>query len=346
MTQSRLGRGLPVCMSSLSNERSPYLQRGMASGLCAEPRGAKPALPNRRWRMPERRAPGASGAPGALAPPQGRNASSKRDARALTRYAPGGMQLSFARIGFSEVGDEIRRHLAALPAPIDSFLEDHVRDSNHYAITVRGARVGFASIHKGSLLTQFSLAPAQQRCGQAAFQSLRKLEHVAAAFVPTCDEFYLSHAIDDYRQLLKQAYFFEAQPAGARKGGRHPYSLRPATAADAAAIRQQSGELFGDVDARIERGELFSTERHGACVGFGVMEKSELQPGVASIGMFTLEAFRGTGVGTATIELLIEECSRRGLRAVAGCWYYNHPSKRTLERAGMVSRTRLLRVEY
>jgi RimJ/RimL family protein N-acetyltransferase len=256
------------------------------------------------------------------------------------------MQISFARIGFSEVEDEIRRHLAALPAPIDEFLEERVRDSSHYAISARGARVGFASIHAGSLITQFSLEPAQQRCGQAAFQALRKLEHVAAAFVPTCDEFYLSHAIDDYRQLLKQAYFFEAQPGSASVAQAQQYALKPATAADEAAIRQQSGELFGDVGARIAHGELFSTERAGTRVGFGVMAQSQLQPGVASIGMFTLEAFRGAGVGSATIALLIEECSRRGLRAVAGCWYYNHASKRTLERAGMSSRTRLLKVEY
>jgi RimJ/RimL family protein N-acetyltransferase len=91
---------------------------------------------------------------------------------------------------------------------------------------------------------------------------------------------------------------------------------------------------------------LFVTNRAGECVGFGIMAKSDFQRGVASIGMFTLAPLRGAGVGTATIALLIEECSRRGMRAVAGCWYYNHPSKRTLERAGMTTKTRLLKVEY
>jgi RimJ/RimL family protein N-acetyltransferase len=100
------------------------------------------------------------------------------------------------------------------------------------------------------------------------------------------------------------------------------------------------------VGQRIERGELFVTDRAGVCVGFGVMARSEFRRSVASIGMFTLEPFRSTGVGASTIALLIRECSRRGMRAVAGCWYYNHASKRTLERAGMVTKTRLLRVEY
>jgi Acetyltransferase (GNAT) domain len=32
--------------------------------------------------------------------------------------------------------------------------------------------------------------------------------------------------------------------------------------------------------------------------------------------------------------------------SAAGCWYYNHLSKRTLERAGMVTQTRLLKLDY
>lgn len=256
------------------------------------------------------------------------------------------MQVSFVRAEFTDVKDDISRHLDSLPRPIDSFLEDHVRDSNHYVIEALGTRAGFASIHSGGLITQFSLEPAFRSLGQSAFQGLRRLENVGAAFVPTCDEFYLSHAIDDYRQLLKQAYFFETPPSSGVAVGSGAYSLKVASAADEGAIREQSGGLFGDVRKRIECGELFVTERAGVSVGFGILAKSSFQRSVASIGMFTLEPFRGAGVGTATISLLIGECSRQGMRAVAGCWYYNHPSKRTLERAGMTTQTRLLKVEY
>jgi GNAT superfamily N-acetyltransferase len=256
------------------------------------------------------------------------------------------MQVSFVRAEFTEVEADISRHLDSLPGPIDSFLEDHVRDSNHCVISAEGARAGFASIYSGGLITQLSLEPTHQRLGQSAFRALRKLENVGAAFVPTCDEFYLSHAIDDYRQLLEQAYFFEVPSIVSAAAESEQYSLKIATVEDEDAIREQSGDLFGDVGKRIECGELFVTYRVGVCVGFGILAKSPFQRGVASVGMFTLERFRGAGVGTATIALLIGECSRRGMRAVAGCWYYNHPSKRTLERAGMTTKTRLLKVEY
>ncbi|WP_181153121.1 hypothetical protein [Paenibacillus sp. AR247] len=35
----------------------------------------------------------------------------------------------------------------------------------------------------------------------------------------------------------------------------------------------------------------------------------------------------------------------QGIRPLSGCWYYNEASKRTLESAGMVTRTRLLRMK-
>lgn len=256
------------------------------------------------------------------------------------------MQVTFVRVELNEVKDDISRHLDSLSGPVDAFLAEHVRDSNHYVISVGGARAGFASIHSGNLITQFALAPAYRRFGQSAFQALRKLEYVGAAFVPTCDELYLSHAIDDYRQLLKQAYFFEGPPDGSLAAASAPCALKIARAEDQSAIREQSGDLFGDVGKRIACGELFVTERAGVCVGYGIIERSLFQRGVASVGMFTLDRFRGTGVGSATISLLLGECSRHSLRAVAGCWYYNHASKRTLERAGMTSKTRLLKVEY
>ena len=249
----------------------------------------------------------------------------------------------FVPLDFAEIKDEVRAHLVSLPSTIDSFLEGHIRDSAHYRIVVDGVASGFASIHKEQLITQFALTEPYRRHGQPIFARLRKHEQVQAAFVPTCDEFYLAHALDEYRQLAKQAYFFAAGPAVPVAD---TFSLRPAELVDAAQIKQESGDFFDPIEGRIEKSELFVTLRGDEAVGFGIIERSVIFPAVASIGMFTIDGMRRDGAGTATIALLREECGRQGLRAVAGCWYYNHRSKRTLERAGMYSSTRLLKVEY
>ena len=203
--------------------------------------------------------------------------------------------------------------------------------------------MGFASIHEHALITQFSLSAPARRFGQQAFARLRRSDHVRSALVPTGDEFFLAHALDDHRNLTLQAYFFAA---GTPAPPVRDISLRPAVAEDADLVRRESGDFFDDIEHHIAERGLFVTVRGDEPVGFGILVTSALYDAAGSIGMFTLEHHRRTGVATATLSLLRAECAARGLRAVAGCWYYNHRSKQTLERAGMVASTRLLRVEY
>jgi GNAT superfamily N-acetyltransferase len=253
------------------------------------------------------------------------------------------MEMRFAPVTFEEIAGAVRAHLAALPEAIDSFLEEHILASAHYRIVVDGESAGLTAIHDGSLITRFALAAPYRRFGQPIFARVRRLEQAQSAFVPTCDEFFLAHALDEYRQVTKQAYVF----ATARDLPPPPaFALRPAALADAEVIRRHAGDFFDELERRITAGEIFLTLRDGETVGFGILAHSALYDNVASIGMYTIEGHRRQGVGTATIALLIAACRRRGLRPVAGCWYYNHASKRTLERAGMYAPTRLLRIEY
>jgi RimJ/RimL family protein N-acetyltransferase len=255
------------------------------------------------------------------------------------------MDFGLASAPFGHIREDVRRHLVALPGTIDSFLEDHILASSHYQIVVAGEVAGFASIHKERLITQFALTEPYRQYGQAVFARLRRWKQVQAAFVPTCDPYYLAHALDAYRLLEKQAYFFTAPVATSiRPETRH--RLRQANLDDLELIQRESGDFLEPIERNIEAGALFVTLRDEEPVGFGVLGVSALYDDVASVGMYTSKRFRGQGVGTETIALLMAECHRRGLRAVAGCWYYNHASKRTLERAGMSAPTRLLRISF
>jgi RimJ/RimL family protein N-acetyltransferase len=256
------------------------------------------------------------------------------------------METHFQPVAFAEIQEATRQHLRALPSAIDSFLEEHILASNHYRIVVAGETAGFASIYEERLITQFALSEAYRRCGQTLFAELRRMEQVRSAFVPTCDEFYLAHALDDYRRLAKQAYFFATPPVVREGAVTDRFSMRAAASEEADFVRQESGDFFEHLERQIAAEELFVTQRGEERVGFGVLVTSTLYEDVASIGMYTIERFRQAGVGTATITMLIEECRRRSLRPVAGCWYYNHRSRRTLQRAGMYSSTRLLKVDF
>lgn len=256
------------------------------------------------------------------------------------------MDFRFTSIDLPTLLPTLQRHASSLSSPFDAFLEDHILKSNHYHITHNGDVIGWTAIHQSSLITQFGLFPGYRYLGQEVFPQVRKLELVQNAFIPTSDEFFLSHALDNYRLLEKQAHFFQYDPARPAFEPPAAVTYRQATAADETLIRTHSGDFLDPIAERIGKGELSITLYDGECAGFGIIERSKLIPGVASIGMFTLETMRIKGIGASTLTFLIQELKRENIRPIAGCWYYNHLSKKTLEKAGMFTQTRLLKVSF
>jgi GNAT superfamily N-acetyltransferase len=260
------------------------------------------------------------------------------------------MKLQFTPVTLAELEPVLQQHISAFVSPVDSFLEDHILASQHYHIVGDNQLIGWTAVHQGSLLTQFALLPAYRQFGQQVFAEVRRLETVQAAFVPTCDEFFLAHALDNYRRLEKQAYFFQHSPQ------RQPYQSlvalrhRQAQADDIATIQRLSGDFFDKLAQRITEGQIYITQRdEPVCdepVGFGIIDKGRLCLGVGSCGLYVVETARRQGLGAAIIAYLIDRCVESGLRPVAGCWYYNHNSKKTLEKTGLFTQTRLLKISF
>ncbi|MBE2236838.1 MAG: GNAT family N-acetyltransferase [Caldilineaceae bacterium] len=256
------------------------------------------------------------------------------------------MNIRFERIELADIQARLSAHALTLASPIDSFLEDHILQSHHYRIVVDGEMAGWTAVHNEGLLTQFALDAPYRHLGQPIFARVRKLEQVREAFVPTCDEFFLAHALDDFRTLEKQAYFFQAQPNRQRRAAPAGVTQRRADPDDIEQMTTLIGDFFDRAAWRVAEGQLYVALREGAPAGYGVIERSTLYPAAASVGMITVEPLRGQGIGTAIIRALLDECARQQLTPIAGCWCYNHLSKKTLEKAGMYSQTRLLKISY
>ncbi|MDQ2681913.1 MAG: GNAT family N-acetyltransferase [Chloroflexota bacterium] len=259
------------------------------------------------------------------------------------------MSIRLAPIPFADVLAEVAAHLEGLPGPIDSYHEEHLRDAVWHRIERDGERIGLGAIHNAGTITHFALEPVFRQHSQEAFAALRRTEKVTEALVSTADAPFLANALDNHRSITLQAYAFALAPDRARPEVTG-FTMRPATPADREAIVADSGDFFGNYLHSLTEAEgvvqIYVVSRDGEPVAYGISERSGLYRGTASIGMFVREEVRNTGAGTATIGLLIEEMLRRGLSPVAGCWYYNHASKRTLERAGLHAATRLLRIGY
>jgi GNAT superfamily N-acetyltransferase len=213
---------------------------------------------------------------------------------------------------------------------------------------------------------------------QEAFFAARRLEFVREALVATCDESFLSLCLDDHKEVVKQAYFFQSvggsgsrppiqsrgdrpdrEGAASAEVGGVPFETHgKQTAADAVSyrlmnasefqlVRDHSDDFFEEsLSRQLDAGRIHGGFLGDEPVAFGIIEPGGIRKDVASIGMFTKPTHRRRGFGRATLLYLSRRCRERDLEPVAGCWYYNHLSKKTLESAGFITKTRYLRIRF
>ena len=258
------------------------------------------------------------------------------------------MNYTFKPTKLENIAELVQEYVETLASPIDSFLEYHILNSQAYVISSIGAEnVGYFALYDKKLLTQFYLRPNFLKDGQHIFKEILSQFKAEVAFIPTCDELFLSYALDGETAISKQAYFFqdnrEIEPSHTEHGNG---DLRLATLADIVDIRQISGNYFDPLEESIVRNELFVLREADMLLGVGVIEKGHLLKGYSSVGMFTSEQFRRRGIGTSIILRLKQWCYEHGQIPIAGCNYHNINSKKTLERAGMISKTRLLKIQF
>ncbi|PWV95878.1 acetyltransferase (GNAT) family protein [Paenibacillus cellulosilyticus] len=240
----------------------------------------------------------------------------------------------------------VNEYLEGLSSPFDSFLEEHILSSTFYLIQKDDTEVGYFAVHNHDRLTQFYIRRAYLKHAQPLFLQVLERYSVRSLFVPTCDELLLSLTIDQGFKINKQAYFFQDsgvdQPELVLRDGE---IVRAAVPNDLPVIEQVCGGFLEDYSHWINKGEMLVYYRDQDLLGIGLLEKSRMLERHASIGMFTNVAYRRQGIGKTIIMQLRRWCKEQGLLPLAGCWYYNDESKKTLESGGMVTRTRLLHID-
>lgn len=230
-------------------------------------------------------------------------------------------------------------YLAYLNGCNDDFWEGHLTDSRIYLIEKDGEAIGLTGIHQNENLTFFYARPTRLRHASPAFDAMLETLRPRYAYVPTNDELFLSLCLDRHTTIEKQAYFFRHGSIPVRPPEYGRELLRRAVIDDAADILDSEG-----VEENIRLGKYYVLHKDGCFIGQGFMNPMTLFPSAASIGMSVHPQHRKKGVGRSIIMHLSDICHEKGLMPVCGCWYYNHLSRRTLESAGFVTKTRLLKV--
>ena len=253
---------------------------------------------------------------------------------------------NFIKSSFRDNKDYFDTYVASLSAKYDDYLEDHILDSEIYSVIRAGAHIGYFGLFEERLLTQFFLTTPELRHGQTVLEKIIKDFAVRNAYVPTCDELFLAFAMDIHKKVDLQAYIFTDSQKAVRPAEYPQEMLRLAKLADLPDIIAVTGDFMNKLEQRILDEQIFVLCEEGILLGIGVMIRNRIMTDCIGTGMFTNEKYRKRGVGRSIILHLRDRCYAAGCTPIPSCWYHNHTSRRTLESAGYVTKTRLLNVRF
>lgn len=239
----------------------------------------------------------------------------------------------------------LQAYRQSLTVPYDDFLENYILESDFYRMEIDGSEIGLVGIH-GNLLTYFFVAPVFLHQAHSAFAAVLAQFSLAEAFVPTSDRHFLNVVLEFSQTFSIQALHFSPTERPVRPPEFPANQLRAATPTDLNAVVNLTGDFLDKWEDRINRQEIFLLEDSGEILGLGVLVKNVLMEHCLGTGMFTRPEARQRGVGRSIILHLKDMVRRRGFTPVPGCWYFNHESRRTLESAGYLAVSKLLRFSF
>ena len=266
-------------------------------------------------------------------------------------------EVKFQPCKWEEIQPLIEKHIKENSITVDSYWEDHVCNANHYKMICDDEVAGYFAIykeghdpHKDATLVLFNVFVQYASQSQEIFARVKKYETVTKAMVVTGDEVFLSHCFDNFLKIEKVAYFVSYPEKEILRSSKRILDFRVAKGkADYETFKLSKGFLDEEID-KFEKGvthlEIYIAEENSTVVGFGIVEYGRAVKDIAAIGMYVCEDFRRQGMAVDILHGLKNIVQEKGFRAVSGCWYYNHNSKKSLEKAGAYCKTRLIRFYF
>lgn len=253
------------------------------------------------------------------------------------------MNISFYKSDWRNNKLFLEQYLDTLPYPMESFMEDNLENSEVFSINAEEHHIGFAAKQEETLYF-FYIEKSWIRLGEYIFERFIKEHDVSSVFFQTSDTFLVSLVCDWEFDKKKGAYFFmdagrKEKPSGILES----YIFKAAKSEDVEMIRQYTGDFFDNLEKRIEQGTIYMLVEENILLGCGIIEYGRLFKEYGSIGMITSKDQRKKGVGQMILWHLKEICYEKGITPISGCWYYNTLSRKTLEKANMISIARGMR---
>lgn len=244
----------------------------------------------------------------------------------------------YEKVKIDDIFPIVKEHAGFLSSPWDSYMEENLFKNETLAIYVDDRLVGHASVNK-DMLFSFYVRPSHFSIAPSIFADFVKEFRMETAQAMTNDPLFAALLMEwEYEITEKNACFFTDGGKTSKPSvkAEHPV-FRIACASDIPAIGKHTGDFFDVLEERIAESTIFVLEDGAELMGCGVLEPGKIHRDCVSIGMITRKEYRHRGVAQTILWQLKEWAYTHGLRPIAGCWYYNVLSRKSLESVGMIA---------
>lgn len=264
----------------------------------------------------------------------------------IQKTKPENSQVNFTAVdSLEEIADLRDQYLNQLLKAQEYYLELLVQKGKAYRINTGSRPIGYFILSQNATLLEYFLLPEYQTRADVLLQQIIRKYAVKSALCKTFDHLLLSCCVQYQKQVSVGGILFRTY---------HPVSNPPifpdithrlAMMQDFPKLCSINVEIFEENDEireYIEKQRIFLFEKGQDLVGFGIFTR--IIPGRPEhdIGMLVDKPFQRQGYGQFIIRFLTDFCIDNGWQPVCGCAYENTASRRTLEKAGYISKHRLL----
>ncbi|MBN1622849.1 MAG: hypothetical protein JXN10_02490 [Clostridia bacterium] len=254
------------------------------------------------------------------------------------------IEVKFEKSSYRETTFIVDEHIQSLAFPLDSYLEDKLLLGDLNIIYIEGEIKGYFVI-SDKTIQFFYLRLEVSHMKQDIFEKIVNDYGIGRVFVISQDPCLAAIMVEwDFSRERGACWFVDSMRVIDDGMPNEVMLFRAAGIDDIPVIRQVSGDFFDEpsynyrnLDERIEAKTVFILEKDREFIGAGLYEKGFICRDCASIGMFTNPLFRKMGAARTILLNLKKHVYSLGLKPVAGCWYYNTLSRKSLESAGMAA---------
>lgn len=239
------------------------------------------------------------------------------------------------------------KYINNLPYAQEFYIEDMVKKSICYQIYLNNNLVGYFFVNSEKVLVEFYLEKKEMTKSQYIFKFLIEKEYFTTAEAKSFDYLLMALCLDFKKNSSCTGYLFrDFNNVNCPLSTYDNLHFQIAEQEDMEKITEISEDFFLELENNIYRQEVFTLYSNHSLLGAGICQKTFGSSKYYDIGMVVSKEHRNKGVGTYIISKLKEHCLSNDLVPICGCWYYNYPSKRTLEKAGFITNHRIVRFEF